>query len=63
MILSINLFTIACLKIFIVTRSEPSVLIGAYVAFMAGEVWALAFLKKSKREERTNEGTCDDELG
>lgn len=62
-IVSINVFTIACLKIFIVVGSEPTILIGAYFAFMSGEVWALALLKKAKRKGETNEGTYNDELG
>ena len=41
-------FTVAVLWVFLRTGSEPQVLIGAWFAFTAGELWLLAGIKREK---------------
>lgn len=45
------LFTIAVLRIFLKTSSEPAALIGAWFAFTTVEVWQLAKIKQKKVEK------------
>lgn len=48
------LFTIAVLRIFLQTASEPATLIGAWFAFTTVEVWQLAKIKQKKVEKENN---------
>lgn len=48
------LFTIAVLKIFLKTASEPTALIGAWFGFTTVELWQLAKIKQKKVEKEKN---------
>lgn len=52
-------FVVAVLVIFCSTYAEPSTLIMAWFGFSTGELWALAFVKKSKlkKEEKKEYGS------
>lgn len=52
-------FTIAVLWIFFHTGSEPQVLIGAWFAFSAGELWFLSGIKKQKIAQQESQGGFD----
>lgn len=56
LVLLVLIFTIAVLLIFLKVGSEPSVLIGAFFAFVTGELWALATIKKSEGNDKEGEG-------
>lgn len=47
-------FTIKVLDAFIITATEPSVLIGSFFAFTTGELWMLASIKKTKVKREIN---------
>lgn len=55
------LFTIAVLIIFLKTGSEPTVLEGCFFAFVTGELWALASIKKVKSKSKIG-GKKNDEI-
>ena len=46
------LFTIAVLKVFVKTSTEPQVLITSWFAFTTVEVWSLASIKKAKQKSK-----------
>lgn len=41
-------FTDRVLDIYVITSSEPTILIGAWFAFTGGELWLLSGIKKAK---------------
>ena len=48
-------FVIAILFVFLKTGSEPTVLVGSFMAFISVELWSLAKIKRSGTEEEENE--------
>lgn len=49
------LFVIAVLIIFVKVGNEPTVLVGAVIAFLSVEVWQLARIKIAETKEEDNE--------
>ena len=52
------IFTIAVLRIFLNTSTEPSSLIVAWFSFTTVELWSLAGIKKAKERKDDNNYGC-----
>lgn len=52
------IFTIAVLKVFLKTSTEPSSLIVAWFSFTTVELWSLAGIKKAKERKDVDINGC-----